>query len=286
MIKLTLFLTELCNKRCSYCDIAKLQNRKTVSLETLYEYIPIIMDNFHGDTIKLTGGECGLLPTNIMDYLITTLGSRYNLEINTNGKLFNNYNEYLDEFSVIYYHPVEEINKPFKKIYRDNVYYQFPIHANNLEYLPTFFNDTCDLKLSLLLYDLKHIDNTEYLLTEENLTYVYELIKDKDYDVELEEQLRLILKDGLSTDSIRNVCFNKVNIFPSIDLVNKKIDKCICSHTYTNKLELTEKNIRKLFKDNLTFENQSEVCDNCYLCMRNYKEIINQSIKRMKNETT
>ena len=271
---LTLFLTELCNRKCPYCDIGNMKERKNINEDLLNEFLPLIADS-KWESIVLTGGEPTLIGEELLSKILITLKDKY-VKINTNGelfwkKLFVKYDEYIDK---VQYHPVSEINQTFVKIDDPKVIHYFPLHHKNVKYLKKFLEYMNKLPVMFTPYDDK-IGDDSYNLTKEDCKEIYDLISKTNNVTEDTVELFRLLSINPGLDLIRNFCFNNMVTYPSIDFVNGRIDKCIRSHTRSDWKPLTVDNFHNI--KNLWFDD-NKVCKECCLFLRDRKDIIKEMI--------
>ncbi len=262
-MKLTLFLTEQCNRKCKYCDIGVSKKRYKSGLIHIKKYCEIISDMKEIDTVVLTGGEIGLMSETILDFIFETLKDKH-IHINTNGTFikkgyYKKYKEYINE---VMYHPVSEIDQDIELFPLFPVKYHFPVHKKNIHLLSDFLD-----KNSILVkefdpspYDMKY-ENDVFKLDFKDFKKIYDIICNKrnvsDYSIRV---FKKIIRLWEKQDSYREQCRKEFNDF-SIDLVQLKINKCVCSHTLSSSVDLTPENLMNL--KNLKFE-KSAVCDNCF----------------------
>jgi hypothetical protein len=89
---------EECNWDCEYCDFPLIKNPKATNMEILQKHLPYIkeiMDDL-GELVvfrDISGGEIGLLPLELLQYIFTTIDAK--IVISTNG-LFMDKGYHLD----------------------------------------------------------------------------------------------------------------------------------------------------------------------------------------------
>lgn len=274
MKKITFFLTEFCNKNCSYCDIPHIKNKNSTSLSKIKNIIPIIKQSITYETeIRLTGGEIGFVSSDIIDYIFENFK---NISINTNGYFLKKYPHYIKQCKRIFYHPSESFIKSDEYICLDNIIYQFPIHSLNKEDIKKITNEIPKEKISLLFYDDKFTTNRQFKLKDCDILSIKKICEELNFnDTDFYKTFLYIS----TIHDIRKTC-KKTAIEPSIDFVNNRIKQCVCSHTRSSFVDLTEKNLQMLFEDTLFF-NETSLCDDCFHCVKNFDLLIKNQIRRI-----
>lgn len=272
---LTLFLTEKCNRKCFYCDVGDIKEKRSPSEDYIKQYIPMIAKS-DWQSVVLTGGEPALTPPNLLDFIVNQLKFKH-VSVNTNGLWFKMkyFDKYYDLIENVQYHPVVEINQDFDIIYDDKIIYNFPIHKNNIKYIKSFIDKYFDIKIKLTPYDNKNGDSS-LCLSMEDCKKVFEIIKNTQNIDRGTIQLFRFLSHMLDPNFIRDFCTNSIVAYPSIDFVNGRIKKCIRSHTRSDYVDLTKENFQNL--RTLKFH-KKDVCDNCLLFVRNFQEIVEMMVK-------
>lgn len=278
--KMSIFLTEECDRNCFFCDIAKIPNQKPLNKELLEKYLPYIdqSDSFYHYTI--TGGEPGLVDVDSWDYLFDTLQC-HPIRINTNGKFFENgyWDKYKDKIWQIGLHV--DINKdiPFQ-IEDDSVWYYVPVHRKNYLDFLKFIKKYPKLNFSVIPYIHKDLslDFDEYSLGEKECLKVLHDIKDiKNVADCTKEMLDLINRKSQNIQTFRDSCkYNFVQ--PLLDFANGRIGRCVFSYTQNKYLPMNKENLDKLFVGQLDFGEKDTACDVCYECFRYYEYYFNNQI--------
>jgi MoaA/NifB/PqqE/SkfB family radical SAM enzyme len=93
-------VTPRCNKNCDYCGSAGITKLSPLSDESLFEIAKQIND-YKVPEVNLTGGEPGTLPSLTLDTIIGILSENCKVKIITNGELFKNRKDSLNNFSKI-----------------------------------------------------------------------------------------------------------------------------------------------------------------------------------------
>jgi len=265
-MKLTLFLTEQCNRKCKYCDIGNLKKRNKPPLIYLKKYLPIIRDKSSIDKVVLTGGEIGLLSETILDYIFEILQTK-NIHVNTNGLFIQRYyKKYKEYINTIMCHPVSEINEEFNPYDIKNINYHFPVHKQNIYLLDDFLNRYKDITFEISPYDSK-LKQSKFELNHDDYQTIYKIIKNKNATIYSKNLFFKILMIWNKQEKYRKICREKSNDF-SIDLVYGKIKKCVCSHTNSASIDLTINNLNDMLK--IKFDN-SDVCNTCFHFINNIK---------------
>jgi len=266
---LTLFLTEQCNRKCEYCDIARIKKQKSINIFLINKFIPIIKES-KWNNIVLTGGEPTLVKEDVLDYIINELGDKF-LKVNTNGLWIKKgyFEKYYDKVDKIQLHPVSEINEFYDNIIDDKIIYHFPVHKRNIIYLRNFLKRNKDIKIRLAPYDEKYINN-DFSLTTMDFIEIYDIIKNFKNITDDTKILFKNLSKNTNYNKLKECCF-----YPSIDFVNGRIKKCIKSHTLSDWFELTEENFNNM--KNLKYTN-NDICNNCHLFIRDYEKLIRMLI--------
>jgi len=274
MKKITLFLTERCNRNCSYCDISKLGKRRTARVDTIKKYCGLIKET-DIEKIILTGGETGMLQLKTFTTMLNELKGR-EIQVNTNGLFMKKYPQLLSEVK-IQYHPVSEITEDIEQLY-ENVIYHIPVHRKNHLQLGEFLEKYRDINFHLVPYDHKSELDEDYLLRPEDLEYIVDVARRRGNVSSLNILERAVKMEQLM-DLYRTLCF-VADWDISLDLVNMTIDKCVCSHERAAKVKLTEKSFKTLIGGSLKFE-KTDLCSTCYHCVKGFNDIVNENVSRI-----
>lgn len=222
-----LFLTQRCNLSCPYCDIPSLASPKDCSLETLEKFIPII--NKFNDVVDIYGGETGLLSEEIVDRFFSLI--KLPVNVATNGLFLERYYEkYKDKIASVEFHIAPTIEN-FKVFNGDK----------NITYV--IVNDSKKTEEAFFTLQKKHRD-LKFLLKP------------------LFERIRGY--DKISDFSDRN-SFCSLFLHPStIDMVNKKIQRCCKSYVLSDFIELNEESLVSLLKRERIFSDLNKrLCQGC-----------------------
>jgi organic radical activating enzyme len=266
---LTLFLTEQCNRKCEYCDISKIENKKKPNKPTVRKFIPLIKKSSWSN-IVLTGGEVSLIDPLLLDFIMTELKDKI-LKINTNGLWFKfgHFKKYYEITDYIQYHPISEINEHFEPIIDKKITYYFPIHKKNIDYLDDFLNRNRNLVIRLAPYDMKYLNN-KYLLSVGDFTEISRIIgKYGNITTDTKKMFDFLSRNNDLT-LLKKMCF-----YPSIDFVNCRINKCIKSHSLSTWISLTEENFNNM--EQLKYTKDS-MCDYCHMFVRDFETIIRKLV--------
>lgn len=266
--EMSLFLTEKCNRSCSYCDIPSLKNPKILSNDALRGIFLSVILHPSLEIFHLTGGEIGTLDEDKIDYIFTAIRSRgKKLTIRTNGLFLEKYgNKYASQCEVIYVHS-------HKRYSLSNVRYMFPLTKTYVSYIrKKYGNSLLPDNVCPCLFSPKKADNKE------------EDIPTRDQLLNLIPNMpKLIrLRSEKSLDLVRFFC-RKYKPTVSIDLVNEVIIPCICSHTRGLKkgIPFSEENLDSV----VMYKNQDlrhwdmPFCKSCYQCILSAEEIVNNFLK-------
>jgi len=274
-MKLTLFLTEQCSRKCTYCDIGNMKYRSKPSLSYIKKYLPIISKMSNIDKIVLTGGEPGMLNEVTLDFIFETIKQKH-IQVNTNGlflkRYYNKYKNYIDN---VMYHPVSEITEEIKyEPNIDNIQYHFPVHKKNIKYLTNFLDRYPHIIFEVSPYDSK-IEQNDLKLKLNDFITIYNIIKNRNATNYSKTIFNRIIKLWDLKDNYRELCISKFREH-SIDFVNGKIKKCICSHTNSSWVFLSTNNLNNL--NNLKFDK----AESCYNCFHVFNIIQLENILRLK----
>ena len=280
---LSLFLTQKCNRKCSYCDIGQipLSQRRTLQEDLIETYIPLISQQQIFQNIGLTGGEVGYLDYDILNYILNQLKNKH-VVINTNGLFIQRYfDKFYDLIDMFVYHPTDEISDNVDRMIDDpKVIHLFPIHKQNLHILPDFLESSKDYNISFSPYDSKfEFENDPYCLTKDDLKYIYDTITCYE-NIHNKEYFKDLININYDTlQMYREACFKHIEIYPSVDFVNGLIKKCVCSHTRSAAVDLTKSNFIRLLNNAIDFSPMN-MCDTCLHVLQYKHDIMSRIIHR------
>jgi len=268
---LTLFLTEQCTRSCLYCDIPKLKKRKSLDLILLRSYYDLI-NNSSFSKVVLTGGEPGTLPENVLAEIFSEI--KIPIGVNTNGEFIKRgyFEKFYNQFVDLQYHPVREINKKINLFLLDSkIRYHIPVHRKNILFLTKFLDSYSIVDFEIAPYDSKN-GNTLWSLGVNDFKMLYAIIKDRNVTEATKTNFRRLAMIS-NLDALRVECAKNFHFYPSIDFVNSRIKKCICSHTRSAWVKLNISNFHDLDNGTLKFD-KSDICDSCCMVIERLDDIL------------
>lgn len=270
MLRVTLFMTEMCNKTCSYCDIPRLVNPQSTNRELFFKYFPILNNSDKFTWFTITGGEPGLVDSDLWEFMFKDL--KHPTRINTNGIFFDKgyFDKYYDSIFEIGYHPVVELGEQLPHVCADpKIKIYMPYHKLNYHLLENFIKNYSKNELNLIPYIRKYYDlNDPYVLTQCDYMNVYNIIKDKQNVNQTSKDLVYAL--AYKTESCiyqgRLLCQNS-NIRTVVNMVQGCIHRCPESITLTDTQKLTNENIQLMLKQQLFTRNDTLIDKACGDCV-------------------
>ena len=238
MKNLSLFITQVCDKNCYYCDVPAIEKPKHLNME-LYRKLCEYIKDHDFDYLSLSGGEPGTLSVEYLDEIFKL--SPFKIKVNTNGlfirKMFHE--RFKDKIDHICYHLTKKDEKVDWK----------PTGKDYFVYVVTLFN-ACNIpklksrykNIIFKMADIKK-NNLDFSLTPNQVS------KYKDYLFEVDYY-------GLESKEC-NVADRQ------IDLIEGRILKCCKSYTHSPSLEFNKKNLRKILEDR-----QCELWNACKNCLK------------------
>ena len=255
MKSVNIILTTKCNWDCDYCNCTK-YGEYIVTKDSIDRHVHYIKDILDCEYV-LSGGEIGLVPQDILAYLLKKMDRP--VVINTNGLFMEKgyhlnpeIRRYIDK---IYYHVVAHPEK--KKVpfhFDDNINILYGITGSNINGLVDFIKENEGLNISYIGMDNK-FDNSI-------MDYMKLYISVKDYPN---------VKDALPL--LESYCLkqNKIHLYrKKCSMTNFAIDlskEVICKCGFRNKhidIELSEENLIKVTTEFNVFPDT----DNCDKCSR------------------
>ncbi len=284
--KMSLFLTEECDKKCFFCDIGKIEKPKGLDEFYLSQMLPYIdkSDAFYHYTI--TGGEPGLVKKDSWRFIFDTIKC-HPIRINTNGMFFENglWDEYNEKIWQIGLHV--DLDKPIPyQIESEKVWYYVPVHKRNYKQFCYFVRQYPKLNFSIIPYI--HKDQTlninDYALDDEEIKHVLDDISPLSNVADCtKEMLSLMNRNVKSTILFRDACKENY-VQPLIDFVNGRIGRCVFSYTNNSYRKLTFQTMDELLTGKLIFNNTDTSCNVCNECYRYVEYYLNNSMVKGMNE--
>ena len=252
-------LGEKCNWNCGYCDRPKIKSPKGADMNLLYQFYPRVIEWSEDCNVHISGGETGMIDPDVLDFIFSF---DKKLIIETNGLFFDHYfYKYYNKIQKVTYHCVPELDKDIKwNIADDKVEYLIVVHHENVNLVKDFIKRNYDgRKWVIQYYYPKYLgDHDRYELTRKDY---FTLIKDIPELVDAKEiTKRIALPDNI--DELRRKCSDRFD-FVGFDFVNGRIKFCKQSHSFTNYVELNEKNFDLLRRNKLKNPQIDEICKTC-----------------------
>lgn len=269
---ISFFITSMCNWNCYYCDIPKITNQKSTTLTILqkhsyiFEYI-----NKLKCPVSLTGGELGLVPTNVIDYLFGHFDVP--LLIPTNGTFIKNgmFDHYKDHiYKLVYHVSIDLEQRDWTFINENDVdildYVVILTHSNImlfeefLRHFPFKLNPKLSRVKEKNVFNNVHLTHADLLeLRKIAIKYEHKLNSNFIHNIEWQ------LTKKKNIESLAKLCKNAC-LLPQIDLVDEQILACCTSYDDNTKIKLNEDNFlssicgdnNKLFNDTLSI-----ACETC-----------------------
>ena len=277
--KMAIFLTEQCDKKCTYCDIPKVQDPKPPNKQLLEKYLPIIDQSKAFYHYTITGGEPGLVDEDTWDFIFSTL-NYHPIRINTNGKFFDRgyYDKYKDKIWQIGLHVDVGEEIPIQ-ICDESVWYYVPVHKKNYTQFIDLVKQHPTLNFSIIPYIHKNldVDYDEFALTKEEYISIYDQIQDISNIAACTKEMINLIKTTKNIELFRNNCkYNYVQ--PILDFINGRIGRCVFSYTQNDYLPMNVDNLNELFIGKLDFGDIDTACDICEECFRYFEYYFNNKI--------
>lgn len=275
MKKLTLFVTNMCNKKCYYCDIPKLTHTRHFNIEES-EWILQHIEKLKINRLVITGGEPGLLSLEHIKILSSYFRNK-SLQISTNGTFIKNkYQKYFNHIDILQLHSEITFKKEiesYNNINLNKVFF-YSINKTNLKNLEDWLEINKNIIIELVPYDDKN-NQSHLKLNLNDIKFINKIIQKRiNVSENSKNTFRVLEKFYDQHDVFKKLCFSK-NYNLLIDLVNHKINKCICSNSRSSSVDLTLENLKNL--KNLKF-NESSMCNDCLFCIKEYKNYMGKEI--------
>lgn len=233
-------LTEDCNWDCDYCYFSGLKRSggiiRTTTMEILQRHLPYLKDWQITGYMDVQGGEIGLVPEDILEYFLETMGRK--MYFSTNGDFLNkkiHLNEKIRPYiKMIQWHVfpnpngdayVEDIKDSGIVIVRGIVH-------DNADEMIDFLNNNKHLYIEYIDFDygldveVKH-DRAKYLDFYHKLNHLENIS---------EGAKNRIRQRAQEKEGLRSICQTR-NDSVLIDLVNERI--CLCQRSMNVEVQLT-----------------------------------------------
>lgn len=256
---------EKCDWKCDYCDRPKIFEPKDVNFDLVKQYYSRILKWVKDRPLHISGGETALIDKEVLDYVFSF---DKKLTVETNGLWFKkgyhaSYNKGIER---IIYHCVSNLDRDIEyNISSCNVDYLIVVHHLNIHLLKDFIKRHGPRKWILQYYYPKYLgDHDKFILTQKDYFY---LVRHFNNLIDREEIIkRIMIPENL--DDMRKKCFNYFN-FPGFDFVNGRIKFCKQSHSFTDYVDLNEKNFNLLIKGKLRSNKaMDDICRTCIEVVR------------------
>lgn len=284
-VRYSLFITEWCNKRCSYCDIPKIHQMdgNTSLIET---YLPMI-DEHNFQSYTLTGGEPGLSRNVDLVFDIITKP----IKVNTNGRFIDNgyFYKHYNKIEELGYHIsyLPELPVPKEDILRDEkVTLYVPINNKNYKLCGDLAKENPDITFNFIPHIRKRPDDDGSLsLSLYQMKELHKIL----CDTTNTQSSSLKLIKGLSEECIddyRLFCQNSNSRY-LFDFARGYIYRCAKSRVRNDKKIMNGENIEKvrqmkLFDKKTYLENG---CEDCYYFSYFFPYALRNNIIRGSNES-
>lgn len=148
MVQICLVVTNLCNWNCDYCSMDT--HNRSIEFSQVKEHLKDIPEN---SKVCLTGGEPGLLSSEEMEDIFTTLEAKNSvIDVTTNGMFFKKHEQFLPRVNHILYHCSEDLYDDFFKPTNTNdtiIEYMLVINDNNIVRLDEYLERHNDITFTL-----------------------------------------------------------------------------------------------------------------------------------------
>ncbi len=256
----SIYITHECNWHCPYCHNAN--EHYDYNLDQIMHNINIIKPYLEkADVICLTGGEPGLVPEDILRYVLNSTNNLWT--ICTNGTFIENGYHKLFEKQIrkIYYHAIKDISQPFKFIKYDvpNIIYYVIINHDNIQYLDAFIQTNQDI---IIAPKVEH-PRIKREIGLEDIIQLYNIInKYTNICPDRKQQIVQILRGYQYTSNDICMLYNKNYGF---DLIKNKIYRCCLTDKDIANIELNQTNVDNIFKsrNNNIFGSNDKFCERC-----------------------
>lgn len=260
----TIFITELCNWNCAYCDIPSQSNKRDGDISLLRKYLPIL--NTHKvEMFTLTGGEPAL--SNHIEYFFDTVTQK--IKVNTNGTFYEAgyFDKWYDRIHSIGYHAVKnpgDVLPDNRMVYDKKTTIYIPFDNHNWHLIPDMVRNNPKVKFNFIPYVGKKVNvEIDRFVSVRNILELQKAIKgvgNIDYGI---FDNYIINEDTIFYH--RNFCKNS-NTRYLFDFVNGRIHRCPQSRLHNKSTMMDDYNIEmagdmRLFGESDTLD---EACNDCY----------------------
>jgi organic radical activating enzyme len=265
-VRFSIFITEVCNLSCEYCDIPLQEKRLDCNKELLLKYLPVL-DTYDFECYTLTGGEPGL--SSCIDDFFNIVTKP--VKVNTNGVFFKMgyYKKYYDKIQEVGYHAIKNPGEPIPDsplLREEKVTLYIPFDNYNWIYIPQMVKDNQDIRFNFIPYIRKKKgDSNIRTLTLDNMRELYKRICI--YNNTQSSGLASLINDldHSKLEMYRKFCQNS-NTRYLFDFVKGHIYRCAKSRVHNKRVEMNDENIEKI-KTFTLFEKDDimdEACEDCY----------------------
>jgi len=292
--RIVMFLTEKCNMNCFYCDIGQIEDQKDTDKELLEKYFPLLngRDDF-AKNITITGGEPGLVDSDILHFIFTEVKPCHDVRVNTNGTFIGNgyFDKYYDKIKWVGYHPtvdIENLEYIIHKLEPDDKIDIFqPVHKKNLGKIAEVVKTNPDFKFTIMPVHEKTYFDEAYRFQKDDYLALYKEICDIPNVEPGSKNLafRMWMLDEENLKIQRKHCGN-AQIHPTFDFAAKQIMRCPISRKYTDKIDLCEENFKRAMKfDAFQNSENDKACLSCNEFFKYFDYYLHNSLVRETNGT-
>lgn len=260
----TIFITELCNWNCDYCDIPARFNKRDGDITLLKKYLPVI-NNHNVEMFTLTGGEPAL--SSHIEYFFDTVSQK--IKVNTNGTFLETggFDRWYDRISHIGYHAVKHPGDTLpenKMVYDKKTTIYIPFDNHNWHLIPDMVDRYPDVRFNFIPYVGKklNVDVSRFVSVDNILKLQIMLRGYGNIDYGIFDNY--IINDD-TINHHRNFCKNS-NTRYLFDFVDGFIYRCPQSRLHNRRVEMNDENVEKA--GDMTLFRETDVldgaCEDCY----------------------
>lgn len=228
-------LTEDCNWDCDYCHFPSVKNPRTTTIEILQRHLPYLKDWEITGYMDVQGGEIGLVPENILEYFLETMGRK--MYFSTNG-VFLNKKMHLNEkirpyIKMIQWHVFPNPNGDayVENIKDKGIIITRGIVHDDADEMIDFLNNNKHLYIEYIDFDY----SLDSVVTHDRAKYM-DLYHKLNHLENISEGAKNRIRDrAQEKEGLRMVCKTS-NDSVLIDLVNEKI--CLCQRNMNVNVDL------------------------------------------------